>query len=387
MKRNFKVLFLSSWFPNRLHPTNGDFVERHARAASRENNVMVLFVQADPEMKSRQREFHEKAGSPYELTIYFKKSRLPLLSMLINGSRYISAYLHGFRFVVKKFGKPDIIHASVIYPIIFVVALFRRFSPVPFVITEHWTIYLTDHIPRKRLTRWLARKAGMIMPVSNDLGSSLRRHGFRGNFKVVPNAVDLSRFVMKERTREKTFRFLHVSSMKEEQKNITGILRAAGELDKTGRLFRIDFVGQHSETQFALAGELGLLDRKVFFHGKQKHEDIPAFMQDSDAFLLFSNYENQPCVIAESFSCGLPVLSTDTGGIGEHVNERTGYLVNKGDESGLVHGMVYMMDHDPEYDRKFIHHYAAEHFSMERVGRQFAEVYQQVLQGRKAEKK
>ena len=48
MNKKIKVLFISSWFPNRIHPANGDFVERHAQAAALYNEVAVLYVQAEP---------------------------------------------------------------------------------------------------------------------------------------------------------------------------------------------------------------------------------------------------------------------------------------------------------------------------------------------------
>ncbi|MFM1931712.1 MAG: hypothetical protein RL226_1015, partial [Bacteroidota bacterium] len=45
MKLN--VLFLSSWFPSRVHPTLGNFVIAHAQAVARFHDVTVLYIKGD----------------------------------------------------------------------------------------------------------------------------------------------------------------------------------------------------------------------------------------------------------------------------------------------------------------------------------------------------
>jgi len=45
------VLWLPSWYPNKLDPFDGDFIQRHANAASLHTKVHVIFVKADEEGK------------------------------------------------------------------------------------------------------------------------------------------------------------------------------------------------------------------------------------------------------------------------------------------------------------------------------------------------
>ena len=42
-----KVLWLVSWYPNRLAPFNGDFIKRHAEAVSLYHDVQVIYVVRD----------------------------------------------------------------------------------------------------------------------------------------------------------------------------------------------------------------------------------------------------------------------------------------------------------------------------------------------------
>ena len=42
-----KILFISSWFPNKLEPTNGNFVQRHAEAVALKHDVEILHTIGD----------------------------------------------------------------------------------------------------------------------------------------------------------------------------------------------------------------------------------------------------------------------------------------------------------------------------------------------------
>lgn len=364
--------------PNRVTPTNGDFVERHAEASALYNQVAILHVQADPELVEKRFEIDQTEDNPFKLIIYFRKNKIPILSKAFNALTYLCTYLRGYRMIRRKFGKPDIIHANIQYPIIFIVSILHRFNKIPFVLSEHSTVFLTNRIPMRQITRKLMQQAEMILPVSLNLQNALKRHGYQGEYTVVPNSVDVNRFNFAPHSNEKPV-FVHVSNMKEVHKNILGILRTAARLAALERDFRLEIIGGFSDEQLETAKQLGILDKIVFFHGKQDHQAIPSFMHMGDVFLLFSNYENQPCVISESLSCGLPVLTSDVGGNREHINSQTGRLVCPGDEDDLLSGMLFMLDNYGNFDRQTIRRYAMEHFSMEAVGEQFDKIYRRVL--------
>ncbi len=60
----YNVLFLASWYPSKVDPFDGDFIERHAKSISLTNRVFVIYVVKDPSDKkrgsnSKQRNFRE----------------------------------------------------------------------------------------------------------------------------------------------------------------------------------------------------------------------------------------------------------------------------------------------------------------------------------------
>ena len=46
-KNKLHILFLSSWYPSRVFPTNGDFVKRHAETMAIEHEITVIHVVTD----------------------------------------------------------------------------------------------------------------------------------------------------------------------------------------------------------------------------------------------------------------------------------------------------------------------------------------------------
>ena len=92
-----------------------------------------------------------------------------------------------------------------------------------------------------------------------------------------------------------------------------------------------------------------------------------------------SNFENLPCVIVEAFASGVPVLSTDVGGIAEIVSPERGILIHSGDEDALLQGMNNLLDHSDEYDKAAIRQYAQKTFAAPIIGQQIADVYKKVV--------
>jgi glycosyltransferase involved in cell wall biosynthesis len=93
--------------------------------------------------------------------------------------------------------------------------------------------------------------------------------------------------------------------------------------------------------------------------------------------VLFSNFENFPCVIPEAFMAGIPVIATAVNGIPEYVNESNGILIQAKDEAGLLAAFKSLIDSQP-FDKETLRAYAMEHFSYAAVGQQLDEIYKEL---------
>lgn len=179
---------------------------------------------------------------------------------------------------------------------------------------------------------------------------------------------------------------LHISTLRDEAKNFSGILRVVEKLRKQREDFELHVIHDYEAPEFkAFVKEHGLNDC-VIFHGKKNSTEVAEAFSKTDFFVLFSNFENLPCVIVEAFASGVPVLSTNVGGIAEIVNSDRGILVNSGDEDALLQGMNQMLDTYGKYNREAIRQYAQQTFANEIIGKQIYEQYQKVLQNHRKPK-
>ena len=117
----------------------------------------------------------------------------------------------------------------------------------------------------------------------------------------------------------------------------------------------------------------------VSFHATKTTNEIADMIGSSHGLLMFSNYENFPCVIAESMMSGKPIISSNVNGIPEHVLPEFGVLVDPRDEVALSKKIEDFLQGDLNFDSEEIRAYALEHFGYQSVGHKFLKVYESIL--------
>jgi len=391
LNQNLKVLYLPRWYPNRYDPMQGLFIERHARSVSGHVDVAVLYVHQDDRLVKERMEFERlRDDELLQLKIYYKPYRfsVPVIKPLINFCRYLRYHYRGLKMIKKEFGRPDLIHVNVLTRLGMVALFYKWMSGTPYVITEHWTRYLPqmDNYKgafRRVITRLVVRKASAVMPVTENLRKAMESHGLRNrNYLVIPNVVDMEIFDIREGISGRAKKsFIHVSCFEDKQKNISGILRVLKRLSEQRTDWVCHMVGEgiHLNDLVNFAKVLSIEGKFVIFHGLKENEELAKLMAEADFQVMFSRFENLPVVILESFACGVPVLSTDVGGISEHINNELGLLIFSEDEDKLLEKISLMLDNHEKYDKIKIREYAKSHFSKEVIGSRLFEVYTSII--------
>lgn len=386
MSKRLKILFIPKWYPSRVHEYNGDFIRRHALSVALMHDVSVLFISADPRLKNKiyDTEFEVDHGVT-TVRVFYNNSlvHIPALSSIIKFYRYLKACRMGIKMIKERFGAPDISHVHV---------LLRTFLPAyflktPFVVSEQWSGYLPEDgmykgFLKKIITKIAIRKASGVTTVSESLKKAMLSHGLKNIYSVVPNVVDVSLFFPSEKPiKNDRFIFLHVSNLVDRAKNVSGMIRVMKILSESRNDFEFHVVGDGPERRKleALAGTLNLSEKHVFFLGTKNSSEVAEIMRNADLFLLFSNYDNMPCVMVESLASGLPVVGSAIHGISEHINESRGILVPSGDEKALCDAIIKAMNNIGSYDKMELQAYAKENFSFEAVAQQFDTIYQQAV--------
>jgi glycosyltransferase involved in cell wall biosynthesis len=210
----------------------------------------------------------------------------------------------------------------------------------PLVRTRH----ISAPVPKNFSTRWLYRSAtDRIVTTGEKLRLQVIDETGVAPDRVVsiPTGIDLDRF------RTGDARSAKVAAGLPPEAFVIGIVATlrswkghrylleafAKREDKASRLVVVGD-GPQREALEALARELGIAER-VTFAGNR--EDVAPWLRAFDLFCLPS-YANEgvPQALMQAMACGLPVVTTPVGSIGEIVQDgETGRLVPPGDAAAL----------------------------------------------------
>ena len=172
---------------------------------------------------------------------------------------------------------------------------------------------------------------------------------------------------------------LHISTLDEATKNISGLLQVIGKLSKLRNDFTLKIIHEKrnlSAEEFVVQQGLSSC---IEFMGSKTTSEVVHELQQCDFLVSFSNYETFGCVVIEAFACGKPVVVTDAGALPELVNNERGLMIPVGNEQALLDALITMLDHHQEYDSEALREYVHRKFSPNSVGKLFTEFYQKIV--------
>ncbi|MEI9946542.1 MAG: glycosyltransferase [Chitinophagaceae bacterium] len=154
-------------------------------------------------------------------------------------------------------------------------------------------------------TKKVFKHAKAVTNVSGTIGKVMEKLFALQDVRTIHNTVDSSLFNYSNSIPDPKFKFIHVSTLKEHQKNSSGILETTAKLTRQRNDFELVIVGPASEQFKRKAMSLGLAT-VIKFTGEIPYTEVAKQMQEAAVLILFSRYENFPCVIVEALCCGLP---------------------------------------------------------------------------------
>jgi glycosyltransferase involved in cell wall biosynthesis len=381
-----KLLWLPSWYPSKIDPLAGDFIQRHALAVASYQPLQIIFVVKDEKARSRIHLEQSITGNLHETIAYFRPFRTGLrpLDRVISFLHYRSVSRQLVAKYIKQNGKPALVHVHVALWAGTTALWLKRKYGIPYLLTEHWTgydktaqdnVYTRDFVFR-RSTRQVLQNASMLLAVSNQLGKLIAASFADISYQAVPNVVDTRLFKFIPAPAKSLYRFIHVSAMNF-QKNPEGILRAFGQLLLYTTNVELVMAGPADPSLMLLAEQLKIQEH-IRWTGAIAYSDVALEVQHASCMVMFSRYENLPCAILEALCCGLPVIATVTGGVPEIINKDNGLLVQPENERELLQAMLSMIEKNSSYDRSLIAKKATARFSYSVVGKQIEDLYQNV---------
>jgi glycosyltransferase involved in cell wall biosynthesis len=373
------ILALPGWYPSRLYPYNGDFVQRHLQAISLYCKVTVVYVLRDAAVTKQEIEKRENKNLT-EYIVY-----IPLKKGVISKWGSYFTYWRCVNKLVKKIKneqRVDILHLHVVKFNGVYAWIGKKISGQPYLVTEHSTEYVDGSWENySSLKKWLLKKifhnATAVHCVSLFQQEELRRKlGQKMAITVIPNVVNTDIFYPPEQpVQQETCSFIHISSLND-QKDIPFLLNGFLLLKESGRPFHLTIVGPAGTGLDAWIAEKKM-NSEMIRVDEMPQPQLASCIQRSAALVLFSKYETFGCVIIEAMACGKPVIVNDLPVMKEIVTPgKNGLICKQGDVKDLAQTLVDFIDKKIVFQSDQISRDAGQKYSYPVVAKQFLNWYE-----------
>ncbi len=203
-----------------------------------------------------------------------------------------------------------------------------RGSDVPF---YNHRFYWLDKLLFRRLSCKIWQRAQEVIANSAGLKALATAACPGQNISIIGNGVDIEEF------------YPHTTNIKKSHQKL--VLISTGRLiERKGYQYLIKAMHGLGNVELRLIGEGNLKNNleglaascnvKVNFLGKVSHHCLPEYLRNADIFVLPSLNEGMSNAILEAMACGLPIITTDTGGSKELIKDN-GFIVKKADINEL----------------------------------------------------
>ena len=284
-------------------------------------------------------------------------------------------------------------HASAAY---FAMQILKKQGKdIPFITTLHGTdITLVGRDPKYMpVVTFSMNESSAITAVSENLKQETFNHfAMEKEIHVITNFVDTQRFQHSDKEHFKKMlapqgeRILaHVSNFRK-VKRVEDVIRVFEKVRKVipSKLLMIGD-GPERPNAEELSRHLEVCN-DVRFLGKQ--EQVDEILSITDLFILPSEYESFGLAALEAMACGVPVISTNTGGLPEiNVPGVTGYLSDVGDIESMAEGAIKILKDDKTLDdfkARALNH--TKNFERDKIVPLYENLYIQVIEEHKKQR-
>lgn len=230
------------------------------------------------------------------------------------------------------------------------------------------------------IARCIWRGASAVISNSQGLKELALQTSPRQSISIIPNGVDTKHFMPKEHELSTASNMIHLTlgaSRVTDRKGIAYLIEAV-HLLKDEYVFSLKVIGEgNAKARLEqMVVEHGL-QSQITFVGRVPREETLRYYQEADIFVLPSLNEGMSNAMLEALACGLPIITTRTGGVDELVPEGVnGLLVKQRDAQALSKALrVLAQDVDMRMRMGAASRSLAEMMSWEGVAKQYSEVY------------
>ena len=258
---------------------------------------------------------------------------------------------------VVRFEKLDVLHVHYAIPHASAAYLAKQILKtyginIPVVTTLHGTditLVGKDKTFKPVVTFSINESDGVTTVSENLREQTLDSFDITRDIQVIPNFIDLTRFVNKNREHFKKAIapgneriMVHTSNFRK-VKNTQDVVRIFHQVSQVipSKLLMVGDGPERSNAE-ELSRQLGIAN-SVRFLGKQ--DAVEEILSVSDLFLMPSSSESFGLAALEAMACRVPVISSNIGGLPElNVQGVTGFLSNVSDIEDMAKNAIYILE-------------------------------------------
>jgi glycosyltransferase involved in cell wall biosynthesis len=386
MTKKKSVLHFATWFPKYDGDIDGIFIKRHIEVLSLSNEFQHAVI-----AKS-----HWKMGVLGLLRCILGKFPVMRVGNLDvnyfpNDESFNIRFFHRYKEQIwkviicslyKKF-KPAICHLHVTYGFAQEVVYMKSALVVPFIISEHCAPFPFNWIQNKELViDRPIRKADKIVAVSNAQAKQIKQYLIT-EVEVIPNVVNKSEFFYRGPLQGVGINIVFVG-IYDKRKGLDYLLNALPIILNEFPEIVVHLVGSASKERMAeihqQIADFNIEKKAIVFHEVLTPIQLNALFNNCDFFVCTSEYESFGVAVLESLFAGLPVMSTDCGGVRDFLNESNSILIpNDNSISTLVEGFRKMLQILPQFNRHLISEEVNVKFSKNSIKQKYENLYSDIL--------
>jgi glycosyltransferase involved in cell wall biosynthesis len=382
MNKSNTILVLPSWYPSRVDKFNGDFIQRHVHAIALFKKQFLIYVIKDLNAKDRVEVTINKTTNLTEKIIYYRpvETGINFIDRVLSYRAYLKLMKQAVDEFITTEAEPELVHVHVGMKAGIIARWLKIERNIPYIVSEHWTGYLTeakeniyDTKPwyRKTLVDIL-KNASVVTAVSHYLGEAIQKLQPVVRPVCIANVVDTTIFYP-NMIKEKKPVFIHASVMNY-QKNTEAIIEAMTDVIKSYPEAKLHLYGPMPAHIQQHIIKLDLV-KTVLYKGEVSQQELAKAMQTATALVLYSRYETFGCVIIEANACHLPVIVSDIPVFHELVKEnKNGIFVPLDNEKALSDAFISTWQLRIDEGN-----FNIDEYSYETVGKKFVALYENIL--------
>lgn len=310
----------------------------------------------------------------------FKKNKLYPLKTLL----YIWSELWATFWACVK-GKQPIINAHWLIPQGFVAVLLKPIFKSKVVISIHGAdVFTLNGGTMRKVKAFVLKRADAVL-VNSSATKAVCEWLYDREYPVIPMGVDINRFKRPEKREVgETFELLFVGRVVE-VKGLQYLCEAMKQLKEQNIKAHLNIVGDGElRPELARFIKKHKLEDVITLVGWVQQEDLAEYYAKANAFVGPSiEVENGwkeafGVVFAEASASGLPVVTTDTGGIKDIVKDGVNGLVVPQRNSEAIAEAIVRLQKDPKLCKQLGDRgvtYIAENFSWDVIGSKYEKVF------------